>query len=119
MKKILVVDDDEGIREVVTLILSQEGFRVETAQNSDEVIKKAFHFHPELILLDILLSEDDGRNICQELKSQDDLNFIPIVMMSAYPSAENTVIHCGADGFIAKPFLIEDLLNMVHKYMKY
>lgn len=119
MKKILVVDDDRSITELVSQILSLEGFRVETAQGHGEVMFKISRFNPELIILDMLLSNEDGRTICQDLKSNEQFNVIPIVMMSAYPGAHNTIIHCGADAFIAKPFQIDELLHLVHKYVNF
>jgi len=72
---------------------------------------------PDLILLDVLLSGKDGREIVKQLKSQEETKSIPIIMFSAHPSAEKTAREAGADDFVAKPFHIDFLLAVVAKYL--
>ncbi len=70
-----------------------------------------------MILLDVLLSGKDGREIVKYLKSQDETRYIPVIMFSAHPSAEETARKAGADDFIAKPFDIDELLVKIAHYI--
>lgn len=113
-KKILIVDDDAGILEAVRIILENEGYDVFSASSGDyfkEEFKTAAR--PDLILLDMLLSGMDGREICQNLKQNPESADIPIVMFSAHPNAEATVKKAGADAFLSKPFNISDLKKTI------
>lgn len=111
MKKILIVDDDKGILEALHLILESEGYFVKTASSEKETFESINHFHPDLILLDVLLSGEDGRTICKKIKST--IASTPVLMMSAHLSAKDTSLNMGADGFLAKPFGITELLEKI------
>lgn len=117
MKKVLVIDDDESILEVVTLVLEAEGYEVETA-NSGRYIHRLLQSPPDLIILDILLSGEDGRNICSYLKNQDLTRNIPVIMFSAHYKGDVSHIlnQSKADSFLAKPFDINDLTHLVKLY---
>lgn len=112
---ILVVDDDRGILEALRLLFESEGYRVQTSDQGDYVnmLPNAPGGTPDLIVLDVLLSGWDGRALCQMLKSQESTRRIPVVMLSAHPSARESVREVGADAFVAKPFAIDDLLQVV------
>lgn len=114
-KKILIVDDDKDILEPLSLILFEEGYRVEAVNKGEETYIRIDTFKPDLVLLDILMSGSDGRTICKNLKSNTIYKHIPIIMMSAHPSAKFESTHVGANDFIAKPFEIDELLNIVKK----
>lgn len=110
-KKILVVDDDEGILDAISLLLEDEGYTVKTTNKGEDVSSTIDVFHPDIILLDVLLSGKDGRDICRKLKTDSKKKDIPIVLISAHPGAEKTIKACGAEGFLAKPFETKDLLR--------
>ena len=112
-KKILVVDDEPDILEFLWVILEEEGYTVATTDKGEYVEKLHNGGLPDLILLDVLLSGKDGREIVKQLKSQEDTKHIPVIMFSAHPSAEATARACGADDFLAKPFDIDELLTKV------
>ena len=112
--KILVVDDDEGILEALNIMLDAAGYEVELSEDGEALGKIGASNVPDLILLDVLLSGKDGRDLCRVLKANDDTKNIPVIMISAHPGAEESVKQCGADGFVAKPFEVEDLLNRIH-----
>lgn len=118
LKKVLVIDDDESILDAVSLILEESGYAVIIANKGEEAYKKAKKIHPDVILLDVLMSGNDGREICRNLKNSRDTKHIPIVMISAHPSAGDSTKEFGADEFLAKPFHVEDLLQAVKKYTK-
>lgn len=112
---ILVVDDDPGILDALRFLFEEEGYRVETSEKGDYA--EALHDDngglPDLIVLDVLLSGKDGRDICRKLKGQSETRHIPIVMISAHPDAERSAKDVGADAFVAKPFSIDHLLTLV------
>jgi DNA-binding response OmpR family regulator len=115
-KRILVVDDDPDILQVVQLVLEEEGYLTNTSLEARK-IESLLSSHPDLILLDVLLADADGRLMSKRLKSQDRTKHIPIVLMSAHVSAVSTLATSGADDFIAKPFEIETLLATIEKYV--
>ncbi len=112
-KKILVVDDDISILDAVSLILEENGYEVETAFKGDEAYQKALSFNPDVIVLDVLLSGKDGREICKNLKLDEKTKKIPVIMVSAHPGASESTKEVGADFFLAKPFMPDDLLSAV------
>lgn len=114
-KKILVIDDDPAILEVITLILEDAGYELKTTDNA-QTKRYMMGYAPDLILLDIWMSGVDGRNICKSLKSNKATAKIPIIMISANKDTEKIAREAGADGFINKPFEMDDLLSMVKKY---
>jgi DNA-binding response OmpR family regulator len=116
MKKIMVIDDDPGILEAIKAILESESYEVMATDRMDEVLEAKDGELPDLILLDLLLSGKDGREIAKALKSNEKTKNIPIVMLSAHPSAEDASKEGGADEFLAKPFDMDDLLKVVKKY---
>lgn len=115
--KILVVDDDEGILDAISLILEDEGYLVNIISNGNSAIKKVAVYKPDLILLDVLLSGVDGREISKNLKADTQTKQIPIIMISAHPGAKETLKQYGADAFLSKPFGADDLLKMIKKYL--
>src|ERR1700694_3982739 len=117
-KKILVVDDDLDILDALKFTLEDEGYDVTTTEKGEyaENLRDSNGGLPDVIILDVLLSGKDGRTICQKLKSQEDTKHIPIIKVSAHPSAKQSAKAVGADDFLAKPFEIDDLLKKVAKY---
>lgn len=116
-KKILVVDDDPDILEFLQVILQEEGYAVLTSEKGDFLEQLHNGGLPDLILLDVLLSGKDGRELVRHLKSQEETKSIPVIMISAHPSAERTAREAGAEGFLEKPFQISDLLAKVASYL--
>ena len=117
-KLILVVDDDESILEVVQIVLESEGYDVQTATNSAFLQQLASQpVLPDLILLDVLLSGEDGRDISQQLKANPQLQHIPVIMLSAHSEASKMADIGGADAFLEKPFDVDVLLDTVQRYI--
>jgi CheY-like chemotaxis protein len=117
-QKILVVDDDEGILEVVQIVLEGEGYLVQTSLNSECLQDIAVDL-PDLILLDVLLSGEDGREICKQLKSDAKTAHVPIVMLSAHSDAGKVADTSGADDFLEKPFDVDMLIDIVEKHLAF
>ncbi|MBL4674774.1 MAG: response regulator [Mucilaginibacter sp.] len=113
-KKILVVDDDTNIREVIHLVLEAEGYDIRELGDGHDIAGTIHSFQPDIILLDVMLGEMDGRDICRELKHTAETADIPIIMVSATHREE--VIRdgdCRANDYLAKPFDIGDLIRKV------
>ncbi len=115
-KKIWIVDDDEGILEAAQIILQAEGYEVKSFVNGRCFYDLTGDL-PDLIILDVLLSGEDGRDICSQLKNQKETRHIPIIMTSAHSSAGRITNVYGADAFLAKPFDIDVLLDTIEKHL--
>lgn len=115
-KKILLVDDNPHILEAIELILSTESYEVFTLTKVDTIVEDVTKIKPAVILLDLLLSGKNGKEVAKELKKTETTANIPIVIISAHPSAQKAALQVGADAFLAKPFDIVDLLALVEKY---
>ncbi len=118
MKKVLVVDDNVEILDVIQILLEMEGYKVKCSTTGHEIFDTVFSFSPKLILLDIMLGDLDGREVCRDLKHHAGTSHIPIIMISASHNLGNILEkQCGADDFVAKPFDIDELVAKVEKYM--
>lgn len=115
-KSILVIDDDPDIAEALQFMLETVGYSVTTSSQGDGIVSNGKAL-PDLILLDILLSGSDGRDICKRLKRDTTARHIPIIMISAHPGVEESVKAAGAQDFIAKPFDMDDLLQKIAAYL--
>ena len=103
---ILVVDDDNFIRDVVKTILVQEGYEIKEATNGREALEMILKSAPHLIVLDYMMPEMDGYQLCLKLKEDSQLRTIPIVMLTAKDSMEDRIklLDAGVDDYILKPF---------------
>lgn len=116
-KKILIVDDDVAILDSLGLLLDFEGFDVKAFDRGSEVFKCIdTSCKPDAILLDMWLSEEDGRDICKQLKEQENTKNIPVIIMSASRGLEHTAVESGADAFVAKPFEIDEIIEKIHHF---
>ncbi len=114
--RVLVVDDDESILDAICITLEDFGYTVATIMKGNEIYQKIRTFHPDVILLDVLMSGSDGREICRNIKGDNATKKIPVVMISAHPSANKGARECGANDFLAKPFETKDLLTKIEQY---
>lgn len=115
MKKILVVDDDEGIVDSLEEILEEEGYQVDSTVRGEEALPKVLTFRPDLVVLDVLISGTDGRDVCRQLKQTPNTKDIPVVMISARTDTRPSALKAGAADFISKPFDVDDLLRSIQK----
>jgi CheY-like chemotaxis protein len=114
-KKILVADDDPAILDALQMMLELEGYEVETSIDGETIYKMEKNF-PDLLLLDIWMSGQDGRDICKYLKKDPITKDIPIILVSASRDIMQSAKDAGADDFIAKPFEMDTLLDKVRYY---
>jgi DNA-binding response OmpR family regulator len=123
-KKILVVDDELDIRNLVKKILEKNGYQVSLATNGVEALRKAENELPDLILLDVVMPAKNGWQVCKTLKSQEKTRHIPIIIFTVLSlaigdeSSRRYAEEAGADDYVPKPFNKEELLTKVKKYIE-
>jgi DNA-binding response OmpR family regulator len=115
-KKIVVIDDQEDIRQIIETILLKQGYEVATCSNG--TLLDSTVACPDLIIIDINLEEADGREICRKFKNQYSTMNIPVILMSAIMDLPKISIDCGAEDFLSKPFRLYDLVNKVQKNLQ-
>ena len=116
-KKILIVDDDENIAELISLYLIKECFDTEIALNGEEALEKYKSYQPQLILLDIMLPGIDGYDVCREIRKDSN---VPIIMLSAKGEVFDKVLglKIGADDYMVKPFDSNELVARVQAILR-
>lgn len=114
MRRILAVDDDNDILEVLQFILEDSGYEVETLSDGHYLMDTINKHAPDLILLDIMLGSMDGRELCKQVKNTIATHNIPVILISASHNISNSMNQEGApNDFIAKPFDINNLLAKI------
>lgn len=117
-KRILVIDDDPDILEILDIIFQQEGYEVILSETGDEA-DHIGDINPDLILLDLEIksSNKDGAVICAYLKSQPETQKLPIVLLSSKSDVGKICSECGADDYLRKPFDILQLSTKIKQYL--
>ena len=113
MVKILIADDNEDLLELMQLFLEEKGYDVKTVSSKKKLFAEIKHFDADLILLDVFLNGEDGREICKQLRDNIKTTKVKIVIISANPYAMKEYKSFGADAFIEKPFELEDLVEKI------
>lgn len=114
-KKILVVDDDKSILQALKLVLDEFDYKAELISDATETVEAVIKQKPDLIILDVLLSGIDGRELCKELKTNSLTKHTPILLLSAHSSVEKNVKKYKADDFLEKPFDLDVLIGKIKK----
>jgi DNA-binding response OmpR family regulator len=119
-KLIAVVDDEADIVELVSVNLEKAGFRVEGLYNAKDLLNFVKKKTPDLIILDLMLPDDDGFEVCKSLKNQDKYAGIPIIMLTAKGEEVDKVLglEIGADDYITKPFSPRELVARVKAVLR-
>ena len=119
-RKVLIVDDEELNRKVLSFMLDNYGYQFETAVNGKEALEKVLEFKPDMIFLDIMMPEMDGFEACRRLKTDPATQHIPIVMVTAMADRETRLrcLEVGANDFITKPVDTSELLVRTKNLMK-
>ncbi len=116
-KKILIADDDTAILEATKMLLELGGYEVRTAVDGGEAVGDALKDPPDLLLLDIWMSGQDGKDICKMLKTHKSTKHVPIIMISASRDVAESAHVAGADDFITKPFEMTHLLAKIEEHV--
>ncbi len=118
--RILVVDDEPAIVEVLAYNLNREGFEVTTAADGREALQKCQSSPPDLIILDLMMPHMDGLQVCRKLKSEARTQGIRILMLTAKGDETDEIVgfSLGADDFVAKPFRVKPLIERVKALLR-
>ena len=116
-QKILIVDDDNNIAELIALYLTKECFETKIVNDGEEALKEFASFHPDLIILDLMLPGIDGYQVCREIRHTSD---VPIIMLSAKGETFDKVLglELGADDYMIKPFDSKELVARVRAVLR-
>ena len=112
-KQIYLLEDDQGIREFIEFILSSEGYDVQSFSTVHSFLSRLGQRVPDLFILDIMLPDGDGLEICQDLKKSDITKDTPVIMMSANSKKYELQTDIKVEDYIAKPFDVDDFLRRV------
>lgn len=116
--RILVIDDDPGILQLLKIMLESHDFEVLVLQSGKGVVKKVKSFAPAVVFLDIWMPGIDGVEIAKLLKKDTSTKDIPIILLSALSKARKLSQSIQVEGFLAKPFEMEELIRIAKKYAK-
>ncbi len=116
-EKILVIDDETTLAEMLTLKLEPKGFEVLSARHGSEGLKIAYESHPDLVILDIMMPEMDGWETCRRLR---ELSDVPVIMLTAKVNEDDVVrgFRLGADDYVKKPFSLQELEERIRAVLK-
>ena len=114
-KKILIVEDEHDILQLVKLYLEKEGFRTVSAMTGTEALRHVKQEKPDLVVLDLMLPEIDGLEVCKRLRSAPATAMLPIIMLTAKAEESDTIIglELGADDYVIKPFSPKTLVARI------
>lgn len=120
MATVLVVEDEEDIRQLITFTLKHDGFEVVEAGNAEEAWKRAANITPAAILLDLMLPDMDGISLCEMFRKQPSTANAPILMVTAWATVQARSLgrDAGADDYISKPFSPRELVRRIREAMQ-
>ena len=116
-EKILVIDDEEPTVQLIAMLLERRGFEVIKAYRAEEGLRKAYRHQPELVLLDIMMPDMDGWDVCKRLREMSD---VPIIFLTARSDVKDVVkgLEMGADDYVVKPYDNDELVARVRAHLR-
>ena len=117
MTRILIVEDEESVLDPLELLLSKEGFTIETARDGREALEKFAKTNPDLILLDLMLPEVSGTEVCRQIRAKSQ---VPIIMLTAKDTEVDKVVglELGADDYVTKPYSKAELIARIRAVLR-
>jgi len=116
-KKVFIFDDNTDILELCTFILEDAGYEIKTSSTSNNIIDQVSAYIPDIIFMDNWLPDVGGIEATRELKAHDTLKHIPVIYFSANNDVMLLADQAGADGYLSKPFDIQELENIILKHL--
>lgn len=113
-KRVLVIDDDNDILDIMEEILTYEGFEVSRLAETGNIAPDVQKYDPDIIIMDYILQGINGGEICHQIKTNPQTSTIPIILISAYPRVFNSLGTYGCDAFISKPFDLNQIVDRIH-----
>jgi DNA-binding response OmpR family regulator len=115
---VLVIEDEPVISEMMCILLEIEGYKVICSSDTDFAKRKLKSKDVALVMLDLNLGGESGETMCRYIKEQPELQYIPVVLVSANADLKNIKEQCGADDYIAKPFELKDFVDKINYWTK-
>ena len=118
-KRILVVEDEETLLELESILLTSKGYHVEVAMDGKSALELVANMKPDLVLLDIMIPEIDGFEVCRQIKANMATRHIPVIMLSAKKGKKDLVMgeQAGADWYITKPFKSAMVIETIQRLL--
>ncbi len=113
VKKVLVLDNDPGILEVMEEALSYEGFQVNVLEETDDIISTIKKYQPDVFITDYILKGVNGGELCKKIKTTTAFAHIPVVIVSAYNKVLQSLGYYDCDAFVPKPFDLTEMVDLV------
>lgn len=117
-KKVLIIENDQEIREIVAFILAEQGFVCRSMPEPDELFE-IIPFAPDVILLDEFINRQPGHRLCRKIKCVPALAAVPVIILSTANDIQLIAIECDANDYISKPFDVEDMVEKVTRLLDY
>lgn len=117
-KKVFVFDDNADILELCTIILEDAGYEIKTSATSNQIIDQVMGYMPDIIFMDNWLPDVGGIDATRELKADERLKNIPVIYFTANNDVKSLAEQAGADGYLSKPFDIQELEDIIEKHLK-
>ena len=117
MDKILIVDDDKDLITLLKSGLSRNGYQVRATISCKEGLEIFYQFLPDLVILDINVGNEDGREMCRQIKASAEFQLIPVIMISANDISLELYKDYGANDILKKPFLLAQIQKLISKYL--
>jgi len=117
--QVLVLDDNPAIVDSIEMMMEFEGLSVSKFYKGSDMLNVLnTQSRPDVILMDMWLSGEDGRDICRQIRTDENLHDLPVIIMSASRGLGQTALDAGANDFIAKPFDMDDMIKRIRTYIK-
>jgi DNA-binding response OmpR family regulator len=116
-KSVYILEDNDDIRDLISYLLTEENYEVHGYPTVKAFKREMLSAHPDMVILDVMLTDGNGLTVCDELKSNARTNDIPVLMMSAHAYVNDVKRKCEAEDFISKPFDISDFVSRVDHYL--
>jgi DNA-binding response OmpR family regulator len=117
-KKILVVDDEESVTDLLKTVLENEGYKTIATSDGEEAVRLAESEKPQLIILDAVMPDPHGIKTCAALRANQNTRAIPIILATGFTEFLAEALHAGADDFVTKPFHLPAVLTRVRAMLK-
>jgi DNA-binding response OmpR family regulator len=118
MSKVLLIDDDLDLLEVLSSALSYFGFEVKTSSYTDDILSLVTVYQPDLVIIDYIMEGVNGGEMCAAIKRKESTKNIPVIILSAYDKVIKSLGNYGCDLFISKPFDMQELVKSIKQVIQ-
>jgi DNA-binding response OmpR family regulator len=118
MKKVLLIDDDVALLEVLSDALTYFGFEVKATSHTDDIHTLITIHQPDLVIMDYIMNGINGGELCSAIKKKEATKNLPVIILSAYDKVIKSLGNYGCDAFIAKPFDMKNLISLINNIIK-